>query len=284
MLKTIKNGLFIACCLVSMSVDAKQKHEDFIIPDECSNFTAPDDMTTCFQTFIGKTKTAEILGDEVDFYALQIVDSWKDRESIEANPEFIFIVDRNPKRNIGLLYISDGSFDNTTLVGAVPVSTGTTGRYHHYLSPLGWFRKNARPLDYRAMGTKNEKGIRGNGSKGMRVFDFGWHDSVKGWQANEEISPIRFQVHATDPLFLEPRLGKPASKGCIRIPEQFNKFMDIFGVFDRELEAVADTDALVKSTLSPYKVKTPWSGRDMLVIDTGVTKQPAKNVPKPESE
>ncbi len=34
--------------------------------------------------------------------------------------------------------------------------------------------------DFRAEGTKNELGIRSCGNKGMRVYDFGWQQAVRG--------------------------------------------------------------------------------------------------------
>ena len=36
-------------------------------------------------------------------------------------------------------------------------------------------------MDFRAEGTFNDNGIRGYGRKGMRVFDFGWVVSERGW-------------------------------------------------------------------------------------------------------
>ena len=56
----------------------------------------------------------------------------------------------------------------------------------------------------RARGTS--LGIRGYGVKGMRVFDFGWVTGERTW-GDGGLSPMRLQLHSTDPDVLEPRLG-----------------------------------------------------------------------------
>ena len=43
-------------------------------------------------------------------------------------------------------------------------------------------------------------------------------------------------MHATDPNFGEPQLGKTASKGCVRISNKLNEFLDIFGILDKDYE------------------------------------------------
>ena len=44
---------------------------------------------------------------------------------------------------------------------------------------------------------------------------FGWVIAERGWGAGG-MSPMRLQMHATDPDRLEPRLGRAESKGWIR--------------------------------------------------------------------
>lgn len=55
---------------------------------------------------------------------------------------------------------------------------------------------------------------------------------------------IRLLLHATDPDYLEHRRGRPASKGCVRIPAAMNRFLDRHGVLDADYERAAG-DALV---------------------------------------
>ena len=78
----------------------------------------------------------------------------------------------------------------------------------------------------------------------MRVYDFGWVEAERGWGKGGR-SEIRLQMHATDPVYLEPRLGQAASKGCVRIPAALNRIVDAFGLLDADyLDAVARGDAL----------------------------------------
>ncbi len=43
-------------------------------------------------------------------------------------------------------------------------------------------------------------------------------------------------MHATDPDFGEARLGRPDSKGCIRISAKLNRFLDYYSILDAEYE------------------------------------------------
>jgi hypothetical protein len=123
-------------------------------------------------------------------------------------------------------------------------------------------------VDFRAQGTKNENGIRGYGSKGMRVWDFGWFPATKGWGKSPGSGDIRFQMHATDPSVLEPKLGSPGSKGCVRIPESLNKFIDHYGVLDAAYEQAIATGQKAAWVLPKDREGTAFSGRYLVVIDT----------------
>ena len=48
---------------------------------------------------------------------------------------------------------------------------------------------------------------------------------------------MRLQMHATDPVLLEPHLGHAESKGCIRIPARLNRFIDRYGLLDADYAA-----------------------------------------------
>ena len=182
-----------------------------------------------------------------------------------APNQFVALVDRNPKSQLFLLYWRQpaGRFH---FLGACPVSTGLPGRFEYFLSPLGLFEHSLAHPDFRAEGTKNEYGIRGYGEKGMRVYDFGWVRANKTWGDRRE-STLRLQMHATDPDRLEPRLGIPLSKGCIRIPTSLNRFLDRHGILDAAyVEARQQGRRLW--VLPPDWNPTPWAGRYLAIIDT----------------
>ena len=186
-------------------------------------------------------------------------------------PQLLVVVDRNPlvQQLAMVLARPDGEWQ---AVGGTKVSTGSTGRFDHYITPCGVFRLTKAVLGYRAEGTLNENGIRGLGAKGMRVWDFGWQVAMKGWAAGPgkpDRTPIRLMMHATDPARLEQRIGHPASQGCIRIPSAMNRFLDRHGVLDAEYERLAATDARFRALLLPGREPTPLAGNTLVVVDSG---------------
>jgi hypothetical protein len=54
-------------------------------------------------------------------------------------------------------------------------------------------------------------------------------------------------MHATDPDYLEQRLGHPASEGCVRIPATMNRFLDVHGVPDADYERAAPGDPRIRA-------------------------------------
>jgi hypothetical protein len=185
---------------------------------------------------------------------------------VDERPEFYVLVDRNPKVQQLSLFV--GVPTDLTFIGAVPVATGNTGRFDYYITPLGVFEHKLKQ-DFRAEGTRNGHGIKGYGSKGMRIWDFGWYPATRGWQLkNPEATDIRFQMHATDPGILEPKLGHPGSKGCVRVPESMNKFMDRYGVLDFAYDEVSATTGKRPSVWKKDHQANPFSGRYLVVVDT----------------
>jgi hypothetical protein len=79
-------------------------------------------------------------------------------------------------------------------------------------------------------------------------------------------------MHATDPDLLEKKLGTPQSKGCIRIPATLNTFIDHYGILDSDYEK-AMTEGMTFWVLSKTREATPWSGRFLVVVDTGRSKK-----------
>ena len=182
-----------------------------------------------------------------------------------ASAQYILVVDRSPKVQAALLYWRDAE-GGRHFIGASPASTGRSGGYEHFLTPLGVFEHTIAHLDFRAEGTRNEFGVRGYGVKGMRVFDFGWVIGERTW-GDGGLSPMRLQLHATDPDLLEPRLGSAASKGCIRVSASLNQFLDKYGLLDADYEAAMD-HSVQFWMLRKDRTPTPWSGRYLLVVES----------------
>jgi hypothetical protein len=165
-------------------------------------------------------------------------------------PQFLVVVDRNPRVQQMRIVLArpDGAWEN---LGGGKVSTGQTGCRYYYLTPTGIFLHTDAILDWRAQGTFNVQHIRGLGHKGMRVWDFGWQLTTKGWRTDEEQGEIRLLLHATDPDYLEQRLGRPASKGCARISAAMNRFLDHHAILDPDYEHVAKDDRRFEALWPP---------------------------------
>jgi len=157
-------------------------------------------------------------------------------------------------------------------LGATAVSTGKTGTFEHFLTPLGVFAHTLENPDFRSLGTLNKNHIRGYGLRGRRVFDFGWQLAERGW-GNGGTSKMRLQMHATDPRVLASRLGRVASEGCIRIPATLNVFLDIHGILDADYEAAAARGERLW-LLKPLRQPIPWAGRSLVIIDSQAIERP----------
>lgn len=187
-------------------------------------------------------------------------------------PQYIAVVDRNPHVQ-ALLLLWDDPGTGVRLVGASPVSTGRTGSFDHFRTPTGVFEHSVSDGDFRALGTRNEFGIRGYGEKGSRVYDFGWQRAVRGW-GRGGIGTMRLQMHSTDPDMLEPRLGTVQSKGCIRIPSTLNALLDRFGVLDADYEAAA-SEGRNAWVLLPTREPVAGAGRYLIILDSRRPQRPA---------
>ena len=182
-------------------------------------------------------------------------------------PQLLVVVDRNPavQQLRIILAQRDGRWQ---VIGGSKVSTGQAGRRAYFITPVGVFLHTDDILDYRALGTFNENHIRGLGLKGMRVWDFGWQSAARGWRVERDEAEIRLLMHATDPDYLEQRLGRPASQGCVRIPAAMNRFLDMHGVLDADYERAARDDARFRAVLLPAREPTALAGNAMVVIDS----------------
>lgn len=181
-------------------------------------------------------------------------------------PQLLVVVDRNPSvQQIRIVLARpDGAWES---LGGTKISTGQLDRRDYYLTPTGVFLHTDLILDWRAEGTFNPQHIRGLGLKGMRVWDFGWQRATKGWETGEE-GDIRLLLHATDPDYLEKRLGRPASKGCVRIPAAMNRFLDRHGILDADYERAAKDDPRFEALLLADRTPTPLAGNALVVVDS----------------
>ena len=193
------------------------------------------------------------------------------RNVVLATAQYILVVDRSPKVQAALVYWGDGE-GKLHFIGASPVSTGRRSGFEYFITPLGVFERSIEHPDFRAEGTRNKFGIRGYGVKGMRVFDFGWVVGERTW-GDGGLSPMRLQLHATDPDVLEPRLGSAASKGCIRVSALLNQVLDRYSVLDADYEAAIERGVQLW-VLRKDRMPTPWSGRYVVVVESERARRP----------
>jgi hypothetical protein len=154
------------------------------------------------------------------------------------------------------------------VIGGSKVSTGQAGRHGYFITPVGVFLHTDAILDYRARGTFNENHIRGLGLKGMRVWDFGWRTAERGWRVDRDETEIRLAMHATDPDYLEQRLGRPASQGCVRVSAAMNRFLDVHGVLDADYERAALEDPRFRGILRADRSPSRLAGNAMVIVDS----------------
>jgi hypothetical protein len=179
--------------------------------------------------------------------------------------QYFMLVDASTnKQNMFLAYWDSSTKTVEYSDKATKVSTGGTPRVDYYTTPIGFFEQKAENGTYRAQGTKNEHGIRGYGVKGMRVWDFGWQKGYTNWLKNPELRDIRLQMHATDPDQLEPLLGTPRSKACVRIAAEVNKFIDHNGILDKNVE----NDTQLNYVLPKDRYINKESGSFVVVVNT----------------
>ena len=204
-------------------------------------------------------------------YVLLLRQALTEANLSDSTEQAFLLVDRSEQVQAAFIVLRS-SADGWFWVGATAVSTGKTGSFEHFLTPLGVFAHSLDNPDFRAEGTFNEKHIRGYGARGLRVFDFGWQSAERGWGAGGT-SQMRLQMHATDPQVLEPRLGRVASKGCIRIPASLNVFLDRYGILDADYEQ-AQAGGTVQWVLKRDRQPIAWPGRYMVIVDSKATHRP----------
>ena len=209
--------------------------------------------------------------EEAEAYGAGLKNMLVSAEASVSMPQFVILVDRSAYVQVLFLYWGSAS-TGWNLVGATPVSTGLPGRYEHFLSPLGVFDHSMANPDFRAEGTKNKKGFRGYGKKGMRIYDFGWVGAPRGW-GDGAMGVLRLQMHSTDPDRAESRLGTPQSEGCIRIPATLNDFIDRHALLDEDYERAVSGGSRLW-VLRRDRTPTSSPGRYLVVIDSQRVERP----------
>lgn len=226
--------------------------------------------------------------EEQRYYAELVLDKLQQGGLNNLSAQYLLMVDRSPLVQAALLFwqSEDAQIE---LIGASPVSTCKENGYEYFETPVGIFEHTTGNLDFRAEGTKNERGLMGYGDKGMRVYDFGWVTARKTW--TPEMGKMRLQLHSTDQLRLEPMLGIALSMGCIRIPATLNRLLDHYGVLDSNYER-ARSNKKILAALYSTREPNPWAGKYLIIVDSRrinrpdwsplpvIPKLPAK-IPKP---
>jgi len=156
--------------------------------------------------------------------------------------QFFVYADRNPATQILFLAFYEAENQKILLLGADFISSGKLrAGEDSFITPVGVFENVPDHWGYRAEGTKNNKGWRGLGARGSRVWDFGYQQAPRQFRQGIYDSQMRLLMHATDPDRGEPRLGGPDSKGCVRVSAAANSFLDRYSILDRHYERIAVT-------------------------------------------
>ncbi|WP_423367752.1 hypothetical protein [Burkholderia sp. LMG 32019] len=240
--------------------------------EEAKNATARAiDMRKRFTQEV--TRRLNVPASEQRAYGQRLQAALTDADLGNLAGEYVAMVDRAPNVQALFIYFRATPANAWLLIGASPVGTGLPGKYDHFLTPLGVFHHSPDNMDFRAEGTTNENGIRGYGRRDMRIYDFGWVDGERGW-GKGGVSPMRFQMHATDPDRLESLLGIRHSKGCVRIPASLNTFFDRHGLLDDDYQARVEAGKSLW-VLRRDRDITPIAGRYLVVIDSARKARPA---------
>ncbi|PIT87994.1 MAG: hypothetical protein COU29_04265 [Candidatus Magasanikbacteria bacterium CG10_big_fil_rev_8_21_14_0_10_36_32] len=218
-----------------------------------------DEITVLQAEFNQNVSSLKI--DEPDYLSavFHFINDKMNETSRAQELQYFVFVDRNENRqNIMVgFFKTDGTI---SVIGWDKVSTGNPMRAKHYITPTGIFENSVKHMSYRAQGTRNSKGWMGLGVKNSRVWDFGWQKSIKkGFPFD-----IRMMMHATDPNFGEPRLGKRDSKGCIRVSAKMNNFLDLYGIIDSDYE---DHPKQGKRIFRKDRKIVSFSGRYLIIGD-----------------
>lgn len=241
-----------------------------LLPCSAVALASPLEMATIYATRVDQR--LDVPADEAQRYAALIDERLQQPGLGAPASQYVVLVDRSPLVQAVFVYFKPRG-ELPQWIGASPASTGRTGRFDHFETPTGVFPHTLVNPDFRAEGSRNARGIRGYGVRGMRVFDFGWQAARQGWGA-QRLAAMRLQMHATDPAVLERRLGSVQSKGCVRIPASLDRLIDQYGLLDADYDqALAQGKTLW--VLRPQRQPTPWSGRYLIILESQRQERPA---------
>lgn len=238
-----------------------------LFPFYC-NATENNDFIENFQNkFDEQVSEAMDISTEEQIRLLKLANKQLNQNNIQiTQTQLGIIVDRGISQQTISIVLMSPDINDWQFIGQTHVSTGKPGRKEHFKTPTGVFKIDGSILGYRALGTFNENHIRGNGIKGMRVWDFGWQ-TTEDWRTKGATMDIRMEMHATDPANLAKRFGRPDSEGCIRIPGDLNKFIDQYGILDKNVEYKAITSKSSKALLGGNHQETGFSGEFLIIVD-----------------
>jgi len=222
--------------------------------------------------------------------SLQVTDtaylSWVQQEVVEhfttlgesstahVSQYFVF-VDRNPDTQLIMVGFYDRESLAIDVVGWDYTSTGEPSRHGFFITPTGMFEHSTEIIGYRARGIPNESGWLGIGVKGSRVWDFGWQKTGSTQGGHTRTVNIRLHMHATDPVHGEARLGRPDSKGCVRVSGSMNRFLDFYGILDEDYE---ENPHRAPWLLDPQRETVSYPGRFMIVADSSFMKAGVEHI------
>jgi hypothetical protein len=197
-----------------------------------------------------------------------VADSLEKLKSVNASYNQYFVYsDRNPQKQKIMVGFFQEKVPQITVIGWDNISTGNPKRRGYFITPTGVFKNSAKIVGYRALGTKNDKGWRGLGKKNSRVWDFGWQETKYLYGGRNLNRKIRLLLHATDPEFGEPRLGKVDSKGCVRISGKLNYFLDYYGILDLDYENNIE-NGMIEYLLRSDRKTVKFPGQFMIIGDS----------------
>jgi len=161
--------------------------------------------------------------------------------SFDDSQYFVY-ADRNPSAQFISVGFYDAERNQVEILGVDLISSGNIEKGGDYFeTPTGVFENVVENFSYRALGTPNQDGWRGLGAKDSRVWDFGDQKGLKKYKNGNTVSQMRLLMHSTDPDKGEARLGRTDSKGCVRISQGLNRFLDTYAILDRNYEEWAKT-------------------------------------------